>query len=78
MSFIPQFVVPGAGPVAAQLALHGVLLLAIAALFEPLLIVVGERLIAVLKGRRRLSAWAERGVGMIFIGLGARLAAAHR
>lgn len=78
LAFIPQFVVPGAGPVAAQLALHGILLLAIAAIVEPMLILVGDRLMALLKGRRRLAAWAERGVGAIFIGLGARLAAAHR
>lgn len=78
LAFIPQFVVAGAGPVAAQLALHGVMLLAVAALFEPLLIVVGDRLLGMLRGRRRLAAWAERGVGAVFIALGARLAAAQR
>lgn len=78
LAFIPQFVVDGAGPVAAQLALHGLLLFAVAAVIEPALIVLGDRLMRLLKGRRRLAAWAERGVGAIFIGLGARLAAAHR
>lgn len=78
VAFIPQFVVPGAGPAAAQLALHGLLLFAVAGLVEPVLIVIGDRLIAALKGRRQLAARAERGVGAIFIGLGVRLAAAHR
>lgn len=78
MAFIPQFVVDGAGPVTAQLALHGLLLFVIAGMIEPALILVGHRLIALLKGRRQLAAWAERGVGAIFIGLGARLVAAHR
>ncbi|AWN15845.1 LysE family translocator [Salinisphaera sp. LB1] len=78
LAFIPQFVVEGAGPVTAQLALHGLLLFVVAGVIEPALIVVGDRLIRFLKGRRRLAAWAERGVGVIFIGLGARLAAAHR
>ncbi|RJS91616.1 LysE family translocator [Salinisphaera sp. Q1T1-3] len=78
LAFIPQFVVPGAGPVAAQLALHGVLLIGIAALFEPLLIVVGARLAGAFRRRRGLSAWAERGVGAVFIGLGAKLALAQR
>ncbi|MGB7757945.1 MAG: LysE family translocator [Salinisphaera sp.] len=78
LAFIPQFVVDGAGPPAAQLALHGLLLLAIAGLFEPALILLGDRLIGFFKGRRRLAAWTERGVGALFIGLGARLAAAHQ
>ncbi|KEZ78597.1 LysE family translocator [Salinisphaera hydrothermalis] len=78
LAFIPQFVVPGAGPVTAQLALHGLLLFVVAGLIEPALILVGDRLMRLLRGRRRLAAWAERGVGAIFIGLGARLALAQR
>lgn len=77
LAFFPQFVVPGQGPVAAQLALHGLLLYAVAAIAEPAVILAGDRLSRALRGRRRLAAWAERGVGAVFIGLGARLAAAH-
>lgn len=78
LAFIPQFVVPGAGPVAVQLALHGILLIVIAAAFEPAFILVGDRLSAALRRRARWAAWAERGVGAIFIGLGARLALMSR
>ncbi|WP_423821984.1 LysE family translocator [Salinisphaera sp. SPP-AMP-43] len=78
LAFIPQFVEPGAGPVTAQLALHGLLLFVVAGVIEPALILIGDRLTRMLRGRRRLAAWAERGVGAIFIALGARLALAHR
>ena len=35
LAFLPQFVVVGAGPVGVQLAFHGVLIIAVAALIEP-------------------------------------------
>lgn len=41
ISFLPLFVVPDAGPVWAQLALHGILLIAVAALVEPLWVLGG-------------------------------------
>ena len=49
LSFLPLFVTPEAGPVWAQLALHGVLLIAVAALVEPLWVLGGERLTARLR-----------------------------
>lgn len=78
LAFIPQFVVPGAGPVAAQLALHGVLLLALAAVCDTPLVLIGARLSRWFTGRRQLALWSERGLGALFVALGARLALAHR
>lgn len=78
LAFIPQFVVPGAGPLAAQLALHGFLLLALAAICDTPIVLIGARLMSAFKGRKRLALWSERGLGAIFIGLGARLAAIQR
>lgn len=78
VAFIPQFVVPGAGPVAAQLALHGVLLLALAAICDTPLVLIGARLTRWFRGRETLARWSERGLGAVFVGLGARLALAHR
>ena len=43
ISFLPLFVVPDAGPVWAQLALHGILLIAVAALVEPLWVLGGVK-----------------------------------
>ncbi|WP_423821985.1 LysE family translocator [Salinisphaera sp. SPP-AMP-43] len=78
LAFIPQFVVAGAGPVAVQLGLHGVLLLALAAVCDTPLVLIGDRLSRWFKGRRRLALWSERGLGALFVALGARLALAHR
>lgn len=74
LAFLPQFVVAGAGPASLQLALHGALIIVVAALIEPPLVLLGARLVAALSDRRRLGAWLERGLGMLFIGLGVRLA----
>ena len=44
LSFLPQFVVTGAGPVSAQLLLHGSLVIFVAAFVEPLVVVLGAKL----------------------------------
>ncbi|ARE40285.1 Threonine efflux protein [Rhodovulum sp. P5] len=74
MAFLPQFVVPGAGPVAAQLALHGVLIIAAAAVIEPLAIVLGDAAMGRVRRSRRAAIWMERALGGLFIALGVRLA----
>ncbi|NBN76885.1 LysE family transporter [Microvirga tunisiensis] len=78
LAFLPQFVVPGAGPVGAQLFLHGFLVVLIAACIEPPLVLIGERLTGHLRQNQRLSMWMDRGLGVIFIGLGLRLALQQR
>ena len=74
LSFLPLFVTPEAGPVWAQLALHGILLIAVAALVEPLWVLGGERLTATLRQRPRLTPWLTRGMGAVLIALSLRLA----
>ncbi|MBB3139977.1 LysE family translocator [Halomonas organivorans] len=78
LAFLPQFVVDGAGPASLQLALHGALIIAVAALIEPPLVLLGARLAGALRAQRRLGAWLERGLGTLFIGLGVRLALSDR
>lgn len=78
LAFLPQFVVDGAGPAAAQLFLHGTLIIVIAALIEPLLVVAGARLISHLKGNSRIGSWLDKGLGALFITLGVRLAISER
>ncbi|SFI70381.1 LysE family translocator [Celeribacter neptunius] len=78
LAFLPQFVVEGAGPISAQLFLHGVLIIAIAAFIEPPLILMGDRLGARLRRSQRLALWMERSVGAILIALGLRLALEKR
>jgi RhtB (resistance to homoserine/threonine) family protein len=75
LAFLPQFLVPGAGPAWAQLMLHGTLIIAVAALIEPPLVLLGDRLTVRLRADRRLARWLDRTLGAMLIGLGAKLAA---
>ncbi len=74
LAFLPQFVVPGAGPASAQLFLHGFLILVVGALIEPLIIVLGVKLSYQMGQNSRAIVWMERSLGVLFIGLGIRIA----
>ena len=74
LAFLPQFVEPGAGPVSAQLFLHGVLILMTAALVEPLVVLLGGRLAEMVEHNTVISRWMDRGLGVLLIGLGLKLA----
>ncbi|HFQ92885.1 MAG TPA: LysE family translocator [Anaerolineae bacterium] len=74
LAFLPQFVVPGAGPVGAQMFLHGSLIIVVAALIEPLLVFTGSRLTESLQNNRRAGLWLDRGLGVLLITLGVHLA----
>ena len=78
LAFLPQFAVEGAGPVGAQLFLHGVLIIVVAGFVEPPLILIGGRLTSYLSHSRKVSRWLDRGLGAVFIGLGIKLAATDR
>ena len=74
LAFLPQFVIPGAGPASAQLFLHGCLILVVGAFIEPLIIVMGVKLSNRIGQNSRVIAWMERSLGALFIGLGIRIA----
>lgn len=74
LAFLPQFVVEGAGSTGQQLFLHGVLVIAIAALIDPWLVLLGSRLSSRLNSNTRFNRWANRVLGGVFIALGAHLA----
>lgn len=78
MAFLPQFAVPGAGPVWAQLMLHGVLIIVVAALIEPPLILLGERLTTRLRRSPRFARTLDRALGAFLVGLATRLALIDR
>lgn len=78
LAFLPQFVVSGAGPTWAQLVLHGVLVIAVSALIEPPLVLLGDKLTAGLRNSPNLGKWMDRLLGTIFIGFGIRLALQQR
>jgi threonine/homoserine/homoserine lactone efflux protein len=78
LAFLPQFLVEGAGPVWAQLLLHGTLIIVVAAVIEPPLVVFGGRLTAQLRNSRSLAKWLDRTLGALLIGLGLKLALLER
>ncbi len=78
LAFLPQFVVVGAGPVWAQLFLHGCLIILVAAFIEPPLVFAGNKLTTKLRNNPRIGLWMDRSLGAIFIALGIRLALEDR
>jgi threonine/homoserine/homoserine lactone efflux protein len=74
LAFLPQFVEAGAGPVSAQLFLHGFLIIVVAAFVEPPLILVGGKLTGFFTNNIRVSRWMDRGLGALFVWLGIKLA----
>ena len=78
LAFLPQFVVPGAGPVWIQLLLHGTLIIVVAGFIEPPLIMLSDRLTSKLRSSRRLGLWLDRTLGAVLVGLGIRLAFMER
>lgn len=78
IAFLPQFVVAGAGPVWLQMLFHGVLIIGVAALVEPLVVLLGHGASARLRSSARFSRWMDRALGTLLLGLAARLAASRR
>jgi len=78
MAFLPQFVVPGAGPTSAQLLLHGFLVVLIAAAVEPPIIVLADRLAGRFRESKKFGLWMDRCLGCLLIGLGIKLATSER
>jgi len=75
LSFLPQFVETKAGPVSAQLFLHGSLVIAVALFIEPLLVLAGAKLATKMNSSPRLGIWLDRGLGTLLVGLGLSLIA---
>lgn len=73
LSFLPQFVLPGRGPVPAQLALLGVLFTLQAAVLFGLLGFFAGAVGGWFEGRPRAALWLDRVAGTVFVALGARL-----
>jgi threonine/homoserine/homoserine lactone efflux protein len=74
LAFLPQFVIPGAGPASAQLFLHGFLILVVGAFIEPLILVLGAKMSNRISQNSRVVALMEKSLGALFVGLGIRIA----
>jgi len=78
LAFLPQFVVEGAGPVSAQLFLHGILVIVAAGIVDPPLVLAGARFTEILRSKKQIGVWLDRALGSLFIALGIRLAFTER
>jgi len=74
LAFLPQFVDPGNGSVPAQFVLLGVLFSTTGTLVNLGVALATSRAAAWTRGRARGAVWLERMSGLIFVGLGLRLA----
>lgn len=74
LSFLPQFVEANAGPASLQLLLHGSLVIGVAVFIEPPAVIAGSALKARLQRNPAIGRWLDRGLGVLFISLGLRLA----
>ncbi len=74
MAFLPQFVRPDLGHTSAQIAVLGVLVILVAAVVEILFVLATGQTTRFFRNNRRVSAWLDRILGSILIGLGIRLA----
>lgn len=74
LALLPQFVVDGAGPVPLQLAVHGILIIVVAALVEPPLILLSDQLATRMRTHPKAAIWTDRTLGIFFIGLATKLA----
>lgn len=78
IAFLPQFIVQGAGPVWAQLLLHGTLIIVTAAFVEPPLIYAGDRITGKLRKSQKLQRCLDRALGSVFVAFGVKLAMYER
>lgn len=74
MAFLPQFVVPGSGSETLQFIALGLIVIAIALIWEGFLVLLANRLTRRLRESQALVRWLNRTLGTVLIGLGLRLA----
>ncbi|MBX2838287.1 MAG: LysE family translocator [Gammaproteobacteria bacterium] len=73
LAFLPQFVLPGAGPVGAQILLHGSLVILVAAFIEPPIVFLSARFSQRVEKLSGVQVFVDKCLGLFFIVLGIRL-----
>lgn len=74
MAFLPQFVRDDAGPVSFQLLYLGLMVIAVAIVVEAAYVLVADKISNRVRNSQRFSIWLDRTVGVIYAGLGIKLA----
>ena len=78
LAFLPQFVHPAQGPVVAQLAVLGLVFVAMSAVYTALIALAAGHVAGWLARHRGIGRWQGRVIGAIYLGLGIRLALQER
>jgi threonine/homoserine/homoserine lactone efflux protein len=78
LAFLPQFVVPGSGPIWAQLLFHGMVLMVVSVIIQPPIVLLGGLVTRKLRSSNTLAKWLDRTLGALLIGLAAKLALVER
>ncbi len=83
VAFLPQFVDPDRGPIAAQVVVLGLCFIALGLMSDGAYAVVAGTLARRLRGRRRPggpggTGWGQRSSGAVYVALGVVAAVAHR
>ena len=78
LAFLPQFIPSGAGNVAAQIVVLGVIVILIGVVIECAAVLGAVRLTSTLRSHPAISTWLDRVFGGVLVGLGVRLAFQQR
>lgn len=74
MAFLPQFLREGQGSTSWQLLYLGVLVIVIAIIIEILYVLLASKISHKIRTNKNYALWLDRVVGVIFVGLGIKLA----
>lgn len=78
LAFLPQFVHPERGSVVAQLAVLGLVFVIMSAIYTALIALAAGRAAGWLTRHRSIGRWQGRVIGVIYLGLGVRMALQQR
>lgn len=78
LAFLPQFVHPERGSVVAQLAVLGLVFVIMSAIYTALIALAAGQVAGWLTRHRSIGRWQGRVIGVIYLGLGVRMALQQR
>ena len=78
LAFLPQFVVPGSGPIWAQLLFHGIVLMVVSVIIQPPIVLLSGVVTRKLRSSNALAKWLDRSLGALLLALAAKLALTER
>ncbi len=74
MAFLPQFLREGHGSTSWQLLYLGILVILIAIIIEFIYVILASKITDKVQSDKKYSIWLDRIVGIVFVGLGLKLA----